>query len=179
MWENVASIDHDVTSRLPGYFRSNGHLDVGEEYGRTFKAAGTFGYYCVFHLFDGMTGTIVVPVTVSLSGGLFTIRIASASSAGTKWRNRVQVRKPGSSTWQTVATTTGTSVVFDPGAHGTYRFRSAVRNKDTGAMSSFSPVVGKVFESRFRGRDRALRAWPGYRRAPQDHQGVAHERRAP
>ena len=92
-----------------------------------------------------MTGTVVVPVSVSLAGSLFTIRVASASSSGTKWRNRVQVRRPGSSTWQTIATTAGSSVTFHPGAHGTYRFRSAVRDKDTGASSGYSPAVGKVY----------------------------------
>ena len=144
LWDNVSGFDHDVTSRLPGYFRSRGRLDVGEEYAKTFKAAGTFGYVCVFHAPD-MTGKIVVPIRVTLSGGLFTIRVASESSAGTTWRNRVQVRRPGSSTWQTIATTTGTTVTFDPGVHGTYRFRSAVRNRDTGATSGYSPVVAKVY----------------------------------
>ncbi len=145
VWDNVSTIEHDVTSRLPGYFRSKGQLDAGEEYGRTFKAAGTFGYFCVFHESVGMTGQIVVPIRVSLSGGLFTITVASASSAGTKWRSRVQVRNPGSSTWHTIATTAGSSVTFEPAAHGTYRFRSAVRNKDTGATSGYSPVVSKAY----------------------------------
>ena len=138
-------MDHDVTSRLPGYFRSNGHLDVGGGYGRTFRAAGTFGYFCMFHQGYGMTGKIVVPIGVSRSGGRFTIRVASASTSGTRWRNRVQVRKPGSSTWQTIATTAGTSGTFAPGARGTYRFRSAVRNTDTGAASGFSPAVSTVY----------------------------------
>jgi hypothetical protein len=86
-----------------------------------------------------------VPVSVSLSHGLFTIRVATASSSGTNWRNRVQVRKPGSSSWQTIATTTASAVTYDPGRHGTYRFRSAVVNKSTGALSSFSPVVSKIY----------------------------------
>jgi plastocyanin len=145
VWDNVSGFEHDVTSRLAGYFRSNGQLGPGQDYARTFPAAGTFGYFCKFHELSGMTGRIVVPIRVSLSGGLFTIRVATASSSGTKWRNQVQVRRPGSSTWHTIATTTGTTVTFDPGPHGTYRFRSAVRNKDTGARSAYSPVVSKVY----------------------------------
>ena len=82
---------------------------------------------------------------MSLSHGLFTIRVASASSAGTQWRSRVQVRAPGSSSWKTFATTTARSVAYDPGRHGTYRFRSVVSNKGSGARSGFSPVVSKVY----------------------------------
>ena len=141
-WDSVSG-SHDVTSRLAGYFQANGQLASTGEYARTFRAAGRFGYFCAFH--SGMTGTIVVSLRVSLSGGLFTIRVASASSSGTSWRNRIQVRKPGSSAWQTIATTTRASVTYDPGARGTYRFRSAVVKAGTGDRSGFSPVVSKVF----------------------------------
>src|SRR5262245_59618014 len=101
-WDAVSG-SHDVTSRLTGYFQANGQLATNGEYTRTFKAAGSFGYFCKFHEFAGMTGTIKVPIRVTLASGLFTIRVASATSTGTRWRNRVQVRKPGSSTWQTIA----------------------------------------------------------------------------
>ena len=141
-WESVSG-SHDVTSRLSGYVRANGRLAATGEYTRTFRAAGSFGYFCQFH--DGMTGTIVVPIAVSLSNGHFTVRVASASSSGTSWRNRVQVRKPGSSTWQTIATTTGTSVTYDPGTRGTYRFRSAVVRVGTSDRSGYSPVVSTVY----------------------------------
>src|SRR6185436_14363655 len=77
-WDGVSG-SHDVTSRLPGYFQANGQLAATGAYARTGKAAGRFGYYCTFHVLDGMTGTIVVPIRVSLASGLFTIRVASAS----------------------------------------------------------------------------------------------------
>ncbi|MET0772937.1 MAG: hypothetical protein ABWZ82_07625 [Candidatus Limnocylindrales bacterium] len=141
-WESVSG-SHDVTSRLPGYFRANGVLADTDQYVRTFRAAGRFGYFCAFH--PGMTGTIAVSIGVSLSGGLFTIRVASASSAGTQWRNRIQVRRPGPSAWQTIATTTRASVTYDPGGRGTYRFRSAVVKAGTGDRSGYSPVVSKVY----------------------------------
>ena len=141
-WEQVAG-SHDVTSRLSGYFQANGQLAANGQYTRTFRSAGTFGYFCSFHA--GMTGTITVPLSVSLSGGLFTIRVASATSTGTPWRNRVQVKRPGSAAWQTIATTTRTSVTYDPGTRGTYRFRSAVVRAGTSDRSGFSPVVSKVY----------------------------------
>ena len=68
-WDSVSG-SHDVTSRLAGYFQANGQLASTGEYTRTFRAAGRFGYFCAFH--SGMTGTIVVSLRVSLSGGLFT-----------------------------------------------------------------------------------------------------------
>ena len=141
-WDSVSG-SHDVTSRLAGYFQANGVLADTDRYTRTFGAAGRFGYFCAFH--PGMTGTIVVSIGASLSGGLFTIRVASASSAGTSWRNRIQVRRPDSSTWRTIATTTRASVTYDPGRRGTYRFRSAVVKAGTGERSGFSPVVSKVY----------------------------------
>lgn len=141
-WEQVSG-SHDVTSRLSGYFKANGQLAANGQYTRTFRAAGSFGYSCAFH--SGMTGTITVPISVSLSGGLFTIRVATATSTGTPWRNRIQVRKPGSSSWQTIATTTRSSVTYDPGTRGTYRFRSAVVRVGTSDRSGFSPVVSKVY----------------------------------
>jgi plastocyanin len=141
-WDSVSG-SHDVTSRLAGYFQANGKLASDGQYARTFRAAGNFGYFCMFH--SGMTGSVLVPITVRLSGGLFTITVASASSSGTRWRNRIQVRKPGSSTWRTIATTTRASVTYDPGARGTYRFRSAVVDAATGDRSGFSPVISKVY----------------------------------
>jgi hypothetical protein len=91
-----------------------------------------------------MTGTIVVPITVTRIGSNFTIKVASASMSGTKWRNKVQVRKPGSSAWQTIATTTAKSVTYTNSKSGTYQFRSSVKDSNSGAMSSYSPVVSKT-----------------------------------
>ena len=141
-WEQVSG-SHDVTSRLSGYFKSNGRLAASGQYTKTFKAAGSFGYFCAFHA--GMTGSVTVPISVSLSGGLFTIRVASATSTGSPWRNRIQVRRPGSAAWQTISTTTRASVTYDPGRRGTYRFRSAVVRVGTSDRSGFSPVVSKVY----------------------------------
>ena len=89
-WRNKQSLQHDVQSDLSGYFTSpggKGGLGEDETYTKTFKQAGTFGYICRFHRNDGMQGTIVVPIKVTLNGSTFTITVASASASG-KWRNR-------------------------------------------------------------------------------------------
>jgi hypothetical protein len=146
----TANTPHDVKSSLPGYFTSPGGIGgmrkdgAHPTYSRTFKQAGTFRYVCRLHQYDGMTGTIVVPVTVTRSGSTFTIKVASGSMSGTRWRNKVQVRKPGSSAWMTIATTTAKSTTYTASTSGTYQFRSAVRDNDTGAQSGWSPVVNKT-----------------------------------
>ena len=91
-----------------------------------------------------MKGKIVVPIKVTRSGNTFTITAASASTSGTKWRNRIQVKKPGSSTWQTITATTAKSVSWGSSQHGTFQFRSAVKNSQTGALSGYSPTVTKT-----------------------------------
>lgn len=146
-WRNEEFIAHDVKSNLSTYFVSPGGpggIGRKEEYTKTFKQAGTFGYLCRLHKDDGMTGTIVVPIKVTLSGSTFTITVASASTSGTKWRNRIQVRKPGTSSWQTITVTTARSVNWDTTQHGTFSFRSAVKNANTGATSGWSPAVNKT-----------------------------------
>jgi plastocyanin len=144
-WKVTGLLQHDVASTLPGYFRSpggTGGLHKGDTYTKTFPRAGTFGYLCRFHRDDGMTGTITVPLKVTLSGGTFKIVVASTSTSG-KWRSKIQVRKPGSS-WKTLTTTSAASVTYGPSKVGTYQFRSAVKNHDTGATSSWSPVVSRT-----------------------------------
>ena len=142
-WRNKQGLQHDVKSDLAGYFTSpggKGGLGEDETYTRTFKQAGTFGYICRFHRDEGMRGTIVVPIKVTLNGNTFTITVASTSASGT-WRNRIQVRKPGASSWVTIKVTAAKSVSWASSQHGTFRFRSAVKDTDTGARSGWSPVV--------------------------------------
>jgi plastocyanin len=146
-WRIKGSLQHDVKSNLSGYFKSPGGpggLGVGDTYDRTFKQAGSFGYFCRLHELDGMKGTIVVPIKVVRSGGTFTITVASVSTSGTRWRNRIQVRKPGASTWTTLTTTTSRSTVYTTSKHGTFRFRSSVKDAQTGATSGWSPEVTKT-----------------------------------
>ncbi len=146
-WLNKASATlHDVKSRLPGYFSSGGigGMDPGENYTKSFRQAGSFGYLCRLHQDYGMTGTVVVPIKVTRSGSTFTVTAASASMAGTDWRNRIQVKQPGSSSWQNVATTEARSATFSSSKPGTYLFRSQVKNAASGATSGWSPTVSKT-----------------------------------
>jgi plastocyanin len=146
-WRNEDFSDHDVKSNLSGYFKSpggSGGLGRKDQYSHTFKQAGSFGYLCRVHEADDMEGTVVVPIKVTRNGSTFTITAASASTSGTKWRNRIQVRRPGSSTWENVSITTAKTATFTSSKHGTYQFRSAVKNANTGARSGWSPVVNKT-----------------------------------
>ncbi|MFB6354775.1 MAG: plastocyanin/azurin family copper-binding protein [Halobacteriales archaeon] len=80
-WENVGSIGHTVTAyedKIPqgaDYFASGGfdseqaardaypdqgNIPAGESYQHTFETAGEFGYFCIPHELNGMTGTVVV-----------------------------------------------------------------------------------------------------------------------
>ncbi len=143
-WRNTSYIAHDVKSKLSGLFASpggSGGMAKGETFTRTFKQAGSFGYLCRAHP-SIMTGTIKVPISVSRDGSTFRITVASGSVSG--YKNRVQVRKPGSDTWQTIGTTSSTSVRYTASKSGTYRFRSAVKRTSTGALSGYSPVISKT-----------------------------------
>ena len=57
----------------------------------------------------------------------------------------MQVRKPGSSTFQTIGTTTGAKITFKPGQHGTFVFRAAVKNISSGGFSGWSPTVSRTW----------------------------------
>ncbi len=145
-WRNDGYIGHDVTSKLSGYFKSPGGpggIGRKEEFQKTFKQAGTFGYLCRLHDAYDMKGTITVPIKVTVSGNMFTVTVASTSTSGTKWRNRIQYRK-GSGDWKTLTTTTAKSVTYQPSSGSTYSFRSEVRNSQTGATSAWSPVVTRT-----------------------------------
>ena len=56
VWQNKDSTAHTTTSDAAGLW--NAALAPGQEFSRTFSAAGTFPYRCTIHA--GMTGTVVV-----------------------------------------------------------------------------------------------------------------------
>ncbi len=146
-WRNEDHTSHDVKSDLPGYFSSPdgaGGMFFKDMYVKSFKQAGSFGYFCRAHKSTTPhEGTIVVPIKVTRDGNTFTIVAASQSMAGTKWRNRIQVKDPGSSTWKSVKTTSARSATYFSTKSGTFRFRSATKDSETGATSGWSPVVSK------------------------------------
>lgn len=145
-WRNEDHTSHDVKSDLPGYFKSPGGaggMFFKEIYTRTFRQAGTFGYGCRAHRDEGQEGAIVVPIKVTRDGNTFTIVAASESMSGTRWRNRIQVKDPGSLTWKSVKTTSARSATYFSTKQGTFRFRSATKDSETGETSGWSPVVNK------------------------------------
>lgn len=151
-WVNPTNgvFEHNVQATAPRWYfystrsATKGDIFPGQSYRFTFRAAGTFHYVCSIH--SGMDGTITVPISVAkLSGPVrFRITVASASASGA-WRNEVQVRRPGASTWVRIARTTGTTVTYAPSKRGTYAFRSRVTNVTTGANSAWSPAVSRTF----------------------------------
>lgn len=150
VWKNVqsSSTAHDVYSGLSGYFNSGGpeSIEPGHSYGRVFVSAGTFAYGCSVHI--GMTGTVIVPISVALVNEGSQLRVTVGSKrlkAASPYRNVIQVRKPGASGYTTVTTTTAASVLFTPHKHGTFRFRAAVRRTSNGERSDWSPSVSRTW----------------------------------
>lgn len=63
MWTNESSVIHTVTSGTDGTHDdkfNSGDLGPDEEFSYTFNEVGNFPYYCIPHVNQGMTGTIIV-----------------------------------------------------------------------------------------------------------------------
>ncbi len=149
-WSNKGGfLEHNVQATAPRWYfystkQNAGDILPGDTYQFTFRSAGHFSYVCSIH--SGMDGSITVPISVAkLTGPVrFRVTVASAPATG-PWRNEVQVRRPGSSTWKRIALTTATSVTFTPSKRGTHLFRSRVTNTSTGADSGWSPTVSRTW----------------------------------
>jgi plastocyanin len=139
-WQSSSSLSHDVTADLPGYFGTGaGAIAPGQSYAFTFTQAGRFGYACSMH--EGMRGAVIVPVSVQRLPVTGRLRITVGTvTPPAPWRNQVQVRRPRSSTWSTIATTVDIYVDFSPTRKGVYRFRSGVTD-GAGHRSAWSPVA--------------------------------------
>lgn len=62
-WTNESSVIHTVTSGSDGTHDdifNSGDLGPDEEFSFTFNTVGSFPYYCIPHVNQGMTGTITV-----------------------------------------------------------------------------------------------------------------------
>jgi plastocyanin len=145
-WNNKhqqAFLDHDATSTHPrGYFRKD--VRVGKAKTFTFPSAGRFLYVCTLHA--GMDGTVTVPISVTKLTGPVRFRVTMASrSISSPWRHVVQVRKPGSSSFQTIGTTTASTVTWRPTKRGTHVFRSKVLNINNNQDSAWSPTVSRTY----------------------------------
>lgn len=58
VWWNVGTQPHDVNS-FDDLFHSP-NLDPGNRFSFTFLRPGVYGYFCIPHAGDGMTGQVVV-----------------------------------------------------------------------------------------------------------------------
>ena len=62
-WTNESSVIHTVTSGSDGTHDDifdSGDVGPNEEFSYTFNEVGTFPYFCIPHVNQGMTGTITV-----------------------------------------------------------------------------------------------------------------------
>lgn len=63
VWKNNSDIVHTVTSGTDGNHDGlfdSGDLAAGEQFSYTFAETGTYPYFCIPHVNQGMTGTIIV-----------------------------------------------------------------------------------------------------------------------
>lgn len=62
-WRNESSVIHTVTSGTDGTHDGlfdSGNMSANEEFSYTFTEEGSYPYYCIPHVNQGMTGTITV-----------------------------------------------------------------------------------------------------------------------
>jgi len=152
-WSNTSAVtDHDVySSSISGYFSSGsqpGDLHQNDSYTFKFGSAGTFQYICRIHSGEGMTGTIVVPISVSRLSSPTRFHVTAGTTklaSSAPYTHVYQVEKPGSSTWTTFTKSKSGSVNYAPTAHGTYHFRSYLQSTSGHGLSEPSPAVSATF----------------------------------
>ena len=138
-WTNRDASAHNSTSdaTMPISWRSP-NLATGASYTtpRPFTAAGTYTYKCTLHF--GMSGSVAVPVIATPATGsrttTFTVKVATGTAPiGHKYV--VQVKRPGATTFATLATTSAAAVTFRPDRTGTFVFRSTFVKTGTNVKS--------------------------------------------
>jgi len=140
-WNNVDTIWTHTSTSDQGFWKSP-LIEPGQTYDQTdaFLNAGTYGYHCTQH--PTLVGTVRVPLT--WTGSSTTGWKIIWSSAPTLPANRkfdVQVKKPGSSSFDAFKTgTTTLSAKFNPAKSGKYVFRARTRNTSNGKPSDWSPT---------------------------------------
>jgi plastocyanin len=140
---------HTSTALMPAGYWNSGSRASGTTFERAFKHAGTFPYECSFHAFQGMTGTVKVPIKVAPGSGStstsFTITWAAAVPVG--YAFDVQSKRPGATTFTTVFNDTVTrSTMRTLGMAGTWTWRARLVHTTNGQVSGWSPV-GKIMVS--------------------------------
>lgn len=93
VWKNASNIAHTSTSDKGRW--DSGNMDLGATFSHTFKQAGTFPYYCMYHKAEGMTGIVVVK-----QAGTVARPSATAPSLGTTPTPKATVAATGRSSGQ-------------------------------------------------------------------------------
>jgi hypothetical protein len=135
---------HTVTDNSGMGLFDSGVEQSGGTFTFPFRAAGIYTYHCTVR--PSMTATIRVPLLVSPPSGrvntTFTVTWASGRPPS-GYVYDVQVKRPGSSSWDTwqddVTSSTG-SFVPDAGK-GTYTFQSRISNSANGEASWYAEEV--------------------------------------
>jgi plastocyanin len=146
VFDFVGPVEHHAAAdSLLRLYDSGSVAPGGASTSYTFVAAGVYPFTCVFHIAEGMTGRIHVPMRATPTKGslkrTYTLTWASAEATvgfsydvrlkrpdhvWRSWRSAVSVRK----------------ATYRPHAgKGVYRFQARLRRSDTGDVSLWSDAV--------------------------------------
>jgi plastocyanin len=142
-WTNNSGIQHTATGDSPLNLWDSGTVNNGGSFDFTFTAGGKYAYHCIFHLGQGMTGTVSVKIKANPPSGpagtQFNVIVASVvAPAGYVYD--IQKKNPGGSFQDWKLGVTAKSAVFDSTGQptGTYSFRSRLHRLSDNAASQYS-----------------------------------------
>ena len=142
-WINGDSFNSHTSTSNQGFWGSPVLLpnETFDETG-TFLNAGAYGYQCTQHP-GQMPGTVKVPlIATGTSASGWTLKWSSLTAAPTNRSFDVQIKRPGSTTWQAFRTATvNRKAFFNPTKTGTYSFRSRTNKVPGTKHSDWSPVL--------------------------------------
>ncbi|MDP9330596.1 MAG: cupredoxin domain-containing protein [Actinomycetota bacterium] len=134
-WDNGGTHTHTSTYNGALALWNTGNIAPGTTSNSvTLRAAGTYPYHCTIH--TQMTGSVKVPIKVSVSGGTATITLASATQSAFSYDVQKMV---GSGSWTSWKTGVTTRMVTFSGSAGTYSFRSRLHRDSNDTTSKWSP----------------------------------------
>ena len=131
---------HTVSDRTGLVLFESGARRAGNaEFSYTFDAAGTYAYYCQFHL--GMVGTVLVTMQAEkVKGGSRLLWAERDAEAGFVYDVRVKApRETKFTSW--LRGTTEPWQRFEPTRRGTYQFRARLRRVSDRESTGYSPAL--------------------------------------
>jgi streptogramin lyase len=140
-WLFRGAKSHSVVDSTGLGLFSSGSQTPGTNFSTTFGSAGTFTYHSTVGG-DTMTGTIKVTPSAVLSNGNIIVSVGNSAMAGGVTCD-VQVETPGATSFSPAGNTGNTTLTYNPGAHGVYKFQ--VRTVNGGNMSGWSPSARVTF----------------------------------